>query len=72
MSKLLTVFGATGQQGGSVVREVLADMELSKAFRIRAITRNSSNASAKNLSSKGVEVVSVSQYSIDLLAVDID
>ena len=72
MSKLLTVFGATGQQGGSVVREVLADMELSKAFRIRAITRNTSNANAKNLSSQGVEVVSVSQYLINSLSVDTD
>jgi uncharacterized protein YbjT (DUF2867 family) len=59
MSKLITVFGATGNQGGSVVRAILADPVLSKEFKIRAITRDPSKPSAKELAAKGVEVVSV-------------
>jgi len=60
MSKILTVFGATGVQGSSVVRAVLADSTLSKEFKIRAVTRDATKASAQELSKKGVEVVTVS------------
>ena len=59
MSKLLTVFGATGNQGGSVVKEVLAHPKLSKEFKVRAVTRNPSSAAAQELSRRGVEVVQV-------------
>lgn len=59
MSKILTVFGATGNQGGSVVRAILNDPALSKEFKIRGITRDVSKPAAKDLASKGVEVVSV-------------
>lgn len=57
MSKLLVVFGATGQQGGSVVDYVLNDPVLSKQFKIRAITRDTSKPAARTLHQKGVEVV---------------
>ncbi|KAF2679865.1 NAD(P)-binding protein [Lentithecium fluviatile CBS 122367] len=58
MSKdLLVVFGATGNQGGSVIRYVLDDPELSKRYSIRAITRNTSSTGAQALASKGIEVV---------------
>ena len=57
MSKLLVVFGATGQQGGSIITTVLNDAELSKQYKLRAITRDPSSASAQALHSKGVEVV---------------
>jgi len=58
MSKdLLVVFGATGKQGGSIIRYVLDDPSLSSRYAIRAITRNTSNPAAKALTSKGVEVV---------------
>lgn len=57
MSKILVVFGATGQQGGSVVSHVLNDVELSKEYRIRAISRDATSASAQALQAKGVEVV---------------
>lgn len=59
MSKILTVFGATGKQGGSVIKTILADHDLSQKFKIRAITRNPSSASSKAISAKGVEVVKV-------------
>jgi uncharacterized protein YbjT (DUF2867 family) len=60
MAKLLTVFGASGNQGGSVIKAVLADNVLSKQFRIRAVTRDTSKAGMKELAEKGVEIVSVS------------
>lgn len=56
MSKILAVFGATGQQGGSVVDYVLNDSELSQQYKIRAITRDITSESAKRLKEK-VEVV---------------
>ncbi|KAM0270261.1 hypothetical protein ACHAQH_009482 [Verticillium albo-atrum] len=59
MSKLLTVFGATGKQGGSVIKAVLADSSLSKQFSIRGITRDISKPAAQALASKGTEVKSV-------------
>lgn len=60
MSKLITVFGATGNQGGSVIDAILADSELSKEFKIRGITRDTTKKSAQDLAKKGVEVVTVS------------
>ena len=56
MSKLLTVFGATGNQGGSVVRAVLNDPALLKEFKIRGITRDVSKPAAQALVNQGVEV----------------
>ncbi|KAH0536619.1 hypothetical protein FGG08_006530 [Glutinoglossum americanum] len=52
MSKIITVFGATGVQGGSVVAALLHD----KSLKIRAITRNVNSEAAKSLKSKGVEL----------------
>ena len=57
MSKSLVVFGATGQQGSSVVNSVLKDPELSKQYKIRAITRDVSKPASKALQEKGVDVV---------------
>jgi uncharacterized protein YbjT (DUF2867 family) len=59
MSKLLTVFGATGNQGGSVIKTVLADPELSAEFRIRGVTRNASKPAAKSLADQGIEIMTV-------------
>ncbi|KAL1615331.1 hypothetical protein SLS54_009112 [Diplodia seriata] len=56
MSKLITVFGATGNQGGSVIKALLADATLSKEFKIRGITRDASKPAAQALVSKGVEM----------------
>jgi uncharacterized protein YbjT (DUF2867 family) len=60
MSKIFTVFGATGNQGGSVVRHVLDHPELSKTYKIRAITRDVSKPASLALKDKGCEVVAVS------------
>ena len=59
MSKLLTVFGATGLQGGSVVNYVLQSSELSKIYRLRGITRDVTRPAAVALKDKGVEIVKV-------------
>lgn len=53
MSKLVVIVGITGNQGGSVANTFLTD----KSWRIRAITRNPSSASAKEWASRGVEIV---------------
>ncbi|KAJ9616206.1 hypothetical protein H2204_014001 [Knufia peltigerae] len=56
MSKILAVIGATGQQGSGVVDYVAHDPELSKEWKVRAITRNVDSDKAKSLKAK-VEVV---------------
>ena len=58
MSKILAVFGATGQQGSSVITNVLSDSELSQKYKIRAITRDVESDKAKKLKAQNVEVVS--------------
>lgn len=55
--KLLVVFGATGNQGGSTANIVLDDPELSSQYSVRAITRSASNPKAQELKSKGAEIV---------------
>ena len=57
MSKIITVFGATGNQGGSIISEFLAHPDLAKKYKIRAVTRDTSKPSAKDLASKGCETV---------------
>ena len=57
MVQLLTVFGATGKQGGSVVETILAHPALSSQYKIRAVTRDPSKPAAEALKKKGVEVV---------------
>ena len=56
MSKLLVVFGATGQQGGSLINTVLANPNLSEQYTIRAVTRDTSKPAAQALKSRGVEL----------------
>ncbi|KAM0082142.1 hypothetical protein ACKRZS_005637 [Fusarium odoratissimum] len=53
MPKLVSVIGATGIQGGSVIKALLND----DAYMVRAITRDNTSAAAKSLIEKGVEVV---------------
>ncbi|UPL01807.1 hypothetical protein LCI18_012741 [Fusarium solani-melongenae] len=54
---LLVVTGATGAQGGSVIRALAASHEASR-FRIRGVCRDTEKDAAKRLASSGVEVVS--------------
>ncbi|KAE8372617.1 NmrA family transcriptional regulator [Aspergillus bertholletiae] len=56
MKKTLVVFGATGNQGGSVIDYVLNDTELSNRYHIRAVTRNPDSTAALKLKDRGVEV----------------
>lgn len=53
--KIIAVVGATGAQGGGLVRAILADR--SGAFSARAITRNAESEAARALAAAGAEVV---------------
>jgi uncharacterized protein YbjT (DUF2867 family) len=53
--KIIAVVGATGAQGGGLVRAILADR--SGSFAARAITRNPSSEKAQALRAAGAEVV---------------
>lgn len=57
MSKILTVFGATGNQGGSVIASVLANDKLASEYKIRGVTRDPSKPKGQALAEKGVELV---------------
>lgn len=57
--KIITVLGATGVQGGSVVKMFLEDPKLS-GWAVRGVTRSTSSDKAQALAAKGVEVVTVS------------
>jgi uncharacterized protein YbjT (DUF2867 family) len=53
--KLITVFGATGAQGGGLARAILADT--SGNYAVRAVTRKPDSDAAKALAASGAEVV---------------
>ncbi|KAK4930534.1 glycosylphosphatidylinositol anchor biosynthesis [Elasticomyces elasticus] len=57
MSKIIAVFGASGNQGGSVIRALRNDATLSKEFKIRAVTRDVNKDSIVALTKEGVEAV---------------
>ncbi|KAH6856172.1 hypothetical protein B0I37DRAFT_70059 [Chaetomium sp. MPI-CAGE-AT-0009] len=57
MSQLLVIFGATGQQGGSLADFVLSDPTLSARYKVRGITRNLSQPAAAALRARGAEIV---------------
>ena len=50
--KLIAVAGATGQQGGATTRHLLE-----RGFRVRALTRDTSSESARELKAAGAEIV---------------
>src|SRR5215831_5408582 len=52
VERIVMVTGATGRQGGAVVRHMLP-----KGWKLRALTRNPNNHAAQELARKGVEVV---------------
>ncbi len=53
--KTIAVVGATGAQGGGLVRAILADP--SGGFAVRALSRNTQSDKAKALAAQGAEVV---------------
>ena len=55
MAPLITVFGATGAQGGGLARAILDDPR--RRFRVRAVTRKPDSAAARALAARGAEVV---------------
>ncbi|KZT59934.1 NAD(P)-binding protein [Calocera cornea HHB12733] len=63
--KLVVVAGATGQQGGSVVKALLSH----GGYAIRGLTRDTASASSQSLIAKGVEMVKASLLDKDSLIV---
>jgi len=55
MSKIIAVVGATGAQGGGLVRSILADP--AAGFKVRALTRKAGGEKADALRALGAEVV---------------
>jgi len=53
--KIITVFGATGAQGGGLVRAIATDPN--SEFAVRAVTREPNSDKAKALAALGAEVV---------------
>ena len=53
--KIITVFGATGAQGGGLIRAILADEN--SEFIVRAVTRDTNSDKAKELAGLGAELV---------------
>jgi uncharacterized protein YbjT (DUF2867 family) len=63
--KIIAVVGATGAQGGGLVRAILEDD--SSEFTVRALTRNPDSGKAKELAKLGAEVVVADVDDIDSL-----
>jgi uncharacterized protein YbjT (DUF2867 family) len=63
--KIIAVVGATGAQGGGLVRAILSD--LSGGFAARAITRDVNSDKAKALARLGAEVVAANVQDIESL-----
>ena len=55
MSKRILIFGATGKQGGAVVRELLS--AFGGSATLYAVTRNSASPAAQKLEQQGVNLV---------------
>ena len=64
--KIIAVVGATGAQGGGLVRAILADPN--GGYAVRAITRDVNSDKAKALAALGAEVVAADVDSQDSLA----
>ena len=63
--KVIAVMGATGSQGGGVVRAIMSDAD--GGFTARALTRNVNSDKAKELAKLGAEVVAVDIDDVDSL-----
>ncbi|KXT17168.1 hypothetical protein AC579_316 [Pseudocercospora musae] len=54
--KTLLIFGATGNQGGSIIDLVLKRPDLSSKYALRGITRDPNSPKSESLSKQGVEM----------------
>lgn len=54
---LVVIVGATGVQGGSVIRNLI---QSDKPYRLRGLTRDATKPAAQELKSQGVDVFAVS------------
>jgi len=63
--KIIAVVGATGAQGGGLVRSILHDPDGN--FAARAITRNTESPKAKELAAMGAEVVAADVDDVESL-----
>src|SRR5215467_11952073 len=63
--KIIAVIGSTGSQGGGLARAILSDPN--GGFAVRAITRDTGKDKAKDLASKGAEVVSANLDDVESL-----
>ncbi len=61
--KIIVVFGATGAQGGGLVRAILNDKE--SEFAVRAVTREPNSDKAKALASMGAEIITADIDDVD-------
>ncbi|KAL4919692.1 hypothetical protein BDW62DRAFT_216836 [Aspergillus aurantiobrunneus] len=57
--KLITVYGATGNQGGSVARSLLKNPD----FHVRALTRSPNSAASQELVALGAEIAKADGFS---------
>lgn len=53
--KIITIFGATGAQGGGLADAILSDKN--SEFAVRAVTRDTASEKAKKLAALGAEIV---------------
>jgi uncharacterized protein YbjT (DUF2867 family) len=56
---LITVFGATGNQGGAVAKSLLRN----PSFKVRALTRNPSSVVSQALAAEGAEIHQANGFS---------
>ncbi len=63
--KTIAVSGATGAQGGGLVRAILADKN--GGYKVRALTRDANSAKARELAKAGAEVVTANVDDVESL-----
>ena len=68
--KIITVFGATGAQGGGLARAILEDRD--GPFAVRAVTRDPASPAARRLTAAGAEVVAADLDDADAVARALD
>ena len=64
-AKIIAVVGATGAQGGGLVRAILSDQD--GEFKVRAVTRDANSDKAKALADLGAEVVAADVEDVESL-----